>query len=274
MPLLYRKILIDDLIDRGKGTLNQSVSYNITNSKCEPDSVFNLESKYTPNLNYGKVKADYIYFTIPIHQKHSGIGIYLQEPFIPNDTIIDEAPDPIVRKKGVPLQNYLTTDNYQIYGQTSSRLNEIDFYGDLKLNFNYADDINSYTGIFQKNNQTITYVINGENNGGYVSNTGIRYVESFVEKRIIYDRKTKSFIQIPVVNFSAKGQGWTAENVVLEEIVKDDKLMGITLVTEIQNDLSIDRSEYSVFEHHYILGEVKTMTDLSSYRNNYFKLQQ
>lgn len=273
MPLLYRKVLLDTIIDREKGVYLESVSVNLNQLDCEPQSQLNLDAKYNPNPNYGKLKTDYIQFVIPIFENTSNIGVYYQEPFIPSDTVVDEDPDMVVRKRGVPLENYLTTDDYKITGQTESRLNEIDYYGALQTHVNYSDTQGNYTAALIKNTQNIIYVIDAEDNGGYVSGTGVKYFESLVEKRIVYDKKTKTYKQINLVNFEAKGQGWTADNVVLEEIIKDDKLMGITAVTEVENDINIDRSQYSVFEHHYILGEVKSMSDLVSYRNNYFKLQ-
>lgn len=273
MPLLYRKLSLDSIIDRKNGFYLEPTSYKLDQSDCEPKSDLDLDAIYNPNPNYGQLKTDYIYFVIPLVQKTSAIGIYYQEEFVPMPEIIDDDPDPIVRKQGVPLENYLTTDNYQLKGQTESRLNEIDYYGALQVNINYSDMQGSYTGVLLKNSQNVVYVINGVDNNGYVNNTGVKYFESLVEKRIVFNKKTKNYEEINLVNFEAKGQGWTENNVVLEELVKDDKLIGISAVTEVQNDINIDRSQYNVFEHHYILGEIKSMTDLISYRNNYFKLQ-
>jgi len=273
MPLLYRKVLLDSILDRENGTYLGPVSLKLTQLDCDPISQLEIDSKYNPNPNYGQLKTDYIQFVIPLFERVSSVGVYYQEEFIPLTTVVDEEPDMIVRKQGVPLQNYLTEDNYYLKGQTESRINEIDYYGPIQTNINYSEVQGSYTGVLQKTPQNLIYVINGEDNGGYVNGTGVKYFESLVEKRIIFDKKTKTYKQINLVNFEAKGQGWTADNVVLQELVKDDKLMGITGITEVENDINIDRSQYSVFEHHYILGEVKSMTDLVSYRNNYFKLQ-
>ena len=180
--------------------------------------------------------------------------------------------DYINRKSGIRLEKYLTTVNRTINGQTESRLNEIDYYGTLTVNKNYSNDTYSFTGALQKNAASITYIVNGSNNNGYLPNTGIKYKEYFDIKRIVYDDKTDTFIQIPLVEFMYSGQGWNENNTSLKETVKDDILFGIDEIRAVENELEIDRGNYSVFENHYILGEVNTLEDLTNYRNNFFKL--
>lgn len=273
MSYLYRKVLLDDIIDRRNGSYINPVSLKLDQLDCDPPSTIEIESKYNPNPNYGQLRTDYIQFVIPIFENVADIGLYEQYDFIPLDHIVDEDPDMIVRKQGIPLENYLTDDDYFVTGQTDSKLNDIDYYGALQTNVNYSDEQGTYTGVLLKNSQFLIYVINGVDNGGYVANTGVKYNESLIQKRVVFDPKTKTYKEINLVNFMAKGQGWTADNVVLQEIVKDDKLIGIANVTEVENDININRGGYNVFENHYILGEIKSMTDLVSYRNNYFKLQ-
>lgn len=268
---LHRVISIHTIIDYDKGVFSDAIDV-VLKENCAPDLNLKFKDNYNPNPNYGKIKTEYINFVIPIYEKNLNIGVYNQEPFIAAPPI-SGTPDPILRLSGLPLEEYLTNDYYFLSGQTNSRLDEIDYYGAPIVNFNYSSDINTFTGILQKNNNTIVYVIDADNNNGYVQNTGIKYIENLIEKRIVFDKKTKTYKLINIVDFKTKGEGWTAENIVLEELVKNDYLIGVTSVTEVENEININRSKYNVFENHYILGEVNSMTDLITYRNNFFKLK-
>lgn len=274
MRLIYRKVLRDSLFDFSNGVIEDPINITLTQDECDcdPPVTINHEGKYNPNLNYGKLKATHLNFAVQLTTNGLDIGSYDDEDFIPSGIILNEPYDIFVRKPGIPLENYLTTDYYFVTGQTESRVNEIDFYGNPQVNFDYDDVDGSFTGFLSRTPVSLTYVINAEDQNGYVPNTGLKYFESLVEKRLVYDNKTKSFIEINLVNFEVKGQGWTANNVELRQLVKDDMLFGITEVAEIQNEINIDRGGYNVFENHYILGEVNNLTDLITYRNNYFNL--
>lgn len=274
MRLIYRKVLRDSLFDFSNGVIEDPINITLTQDECDcdPSVTINHEGKYNPNLNYGKLKATHLNFAVQLTTNGLDIGSYDDEDFIPSGIILNEPYDIFVRKPGIPLENYLTTDYYFVTGQTESRVNEIDFYGNPQVNFDYDDVDGSFTGFLSRTPVSLTYVINAEDQNGYVPNTGVKYFESLVEKRLVYDNKTKSFIEINLVNFEVKGQGWTANNVELRQLVKDDMLFGITEVAEIQNEINIDRGGYNVFENHYILGEVNNLTDLITYRNNYFNL--
>lgn len=274
MRLIYRKVLRDSLFDFSNGVIEDPINITLTQDECDcdPPVTINHEGKYNPNLNYGKLKATHLNFAVQLTTNGLDIGSYDDEDFIPSGIILNESYDIFVRKPGIPLENYLTKDYYFVTGQTESRVNEIDFYGNPQVNFDYDDVDGSFTGFLSRTPVSLTYVINAEDQNGYVPNTGVKYFESLVEKRLVYDNKTKSFIEINLVNFEVKGQGWTANNVELRQLVKDDMLFGITEVAEIQNEINIDRGGYNVFENHYILGEVNNLTDLITYRNNYFNL--
>lgn len=274
MRLIYRKVLRDSLFDFSNGVIEDPINITLTQDECDcdPPVTINHEGKYNPNLNYGKLKATHLNFAVQLTTNGLDIGSYDDEDFIPSGIILNEPYDIFVRKPGIPLENYLTTDYYFVTGQTESRVNEIDFYGNPQVNFDYDDVDGSFTGFLSRTPVSLTYVINAEDQNGYVPNTGVKYFESLVEKRLVYDNKTKSFIEINLVNFEVKGQGWTANNVELRQLVKDDMLFGITEVAEIQNEINIDRGGYNVFENHYILGEVNNLTDFITYRNNYFNL--
>lgn len=274
MRLIYRKVLRDSLFDFSNGVIEDPINITLTQDDCDcdPPVTINHEGKYNPNLNYGKLKATHLNFAVQLTTNGLDIGSYDDEDFIPSGIILNQPYDIFVRKPGIPLENYLTTDYYFVTGQTESRVNEIDFYGNPQVNFDYDDVDGSFTGFLSRTPVSLTYVINAEDQNGYVPNTGVKYFESLVENRLVYDNKTKSFIEINLVNFEVKGQGWTANNVELRQLVKDDMLFGITEVAEIQNEINIDRGGYNVFENHYILGEVNNLTDLITYRNNYFNL--
>jgi hypothetical protein len=272
MRLLHRKVSLESLLDRNGGDINDALDLKVNKTDCKPATDLHIDAKYVENPNYGRFKTNFIYFTIPLTTTHIDIGVYDQYEFIQSASTSTATPDPIVRISGVPLESYLTTGNYILTGQTSSMLDELEYYGAPQINTNYSIEENSYSAILQKTPSFINYVINAADGTQYVLGTGVKYHESFVETRLIYDKKTDSFIPINRVDFEAKGQGWTENNTSLEELVKDDKLIGITSIAEIENGINIDRGGYDVFQNHYILGEVNTLDDLATYRNNYFKL--
>jgi hypothetical protein len=271
MHLYKRTILLDDILDRGNGYIVDSVDLSLDQGKCAPSTTIQIDSKYNPNLNYGNLKTDFINFVINLENTNLDIGVYNLLDYL-EAPAVDEMPNMVTRISGVKLEKYLTTDYYLVSGQTESRLNEMDYYGALQINVNYSDEAGSFTAVLMQTPSKVVYVINAENNNGYVLNTGIKYTEYLIQKRIVYNPNTKSYEEINWVDFIFKGQGWTAENVELKELVKDDFLFGISSVLEIENDISINRGEHNVFENHFILGEVFSMQDLKNYRNNYFKL--
>lgn len=270
--IIKRKVSLNSLIDFSNGTPANYNNESIFESDCKDPEDINLDLKYNPNLNYGKFKSEYINFTIPIHNNSLDIGIYQSFPYIEFTGITTDVPDPISRKVGVPAEAYYTDEDYYVEGQTESRIDEIDFYGQPIINTNYSDNLTSFTGFLNKNILQATYVINGEFVNTYIQNTGVKYTEYFQEKRIIFNNKTNQLEQINLVNFKVKGEGWSENNLVLEELVKDDKLFGVTQIEDTKNNLNINRANYSVFFHHYILGEVNSLDDLVNYKNNYFKL--
>lgn len=273
MNLIKRKISLNTILDLKKGDFLEEKNYVLSKDQCESEKNIAIPSKYNPNPNYGKYKSDFIYFTFPIFENFDNIGIYDTYEFIPSVTLSDEIPDFTVRKSGIPLEEYLTDENYIVKGNTDSRLDEIDYYGTIVIGKNYSNDTYSFTGVIQNNTVKITYVVNGElNSGTYVPNTGIKYEQFYDINRIVFDEITGNFIEIPLVDFSYSGKGWDENNQSLKELVKDDILFGIDEVRQTDNELQIDRGNYSVFENHYILGEVNTLEDTINYRNNYFKL--
>lgn len=271
MPLYKRTVLLNDLFDWENGDYINPVDLQLDQGLCVAPTQLQIDSKYNPNPNFGKLKTDYINFVVNIETTGLDIGVYNTFDFL-EAPIVDELPNEVTRISGIRLDKYLTKDYYLVTGQTDSRINEMDFYGAIQVNVNYSDDSNSFTGVLMQTPSKIIYVINAENINGYVQNTGVKYTEFLIQKRIVYNNNTKSYEEINWVDFTFKGQGWTSNNVELKELVKDDYLFGIAGTTEIENDISINRSEYNVFEHHFILGEVFSMQDLQNYRNNYFKI--
>ncbi len=271
MPLYKRTVLLNDLFDLENGYYIDPVDLQLDQGLCASPTQLQIDSKYSPNPNYGQLKTDYINFVINIETTSQDIGIYNVFDFIESPEV-DKQPNEITRVSGIRLDKYLTQDYYIVTGQTDSRINEMDFYGALQLNVNYSEELNSFTGVLMQTPSKVVYVINAEGTNGYVQNTGIKYTEYLIQKRIVYNHNLKNYEEINWVDFVFKGEGWSANNVELKELVKDDYLIGISGVAEIENDISINRSEYNVFEHHFILGEVFSMQDLQNYRNNYFKL--
>lgn len=157
-----------------------------------------------------------------------------------------------------------------------------------KITFTYY--IGCEVEIKNGNGNIITQQING---------TGIKYVETFsyqyreyetyrqdkgiyiTIKYMYIDLTTGKYAdnydinnlggKIRVADISFKSDSLSNEVYLKTFLYKDEATSHLISVNK-DIDAAIERGDYSAFERHNLLGEIKTFSDLKKYRNNYFKL--
>lgn len=269
MQLIRKKITLYDLLDHKTLYSNLETNSSLEQEECLTVTEFNIPKKINPNPNKNKINYEYIYIPIEIKQTVNLIGIYNDFTYIEGNSKLDEV-DFILRLSEVNLESYLTTDTNKIRGYCSSKINTLDTYGNLIIGTNYDPDINTFSGVLLKTAEKIVYVIGGENNNGYVPNTGIKYTDYYNKVQLIFNNG--SYKEIPLTEFEFFNKGYDINNTSLFDIVKDDTLIEIIEIKKTENEIEIDRGTISVFNNFFSLSEINTFEDLQQYKNNIFDL--
>jgi hypothetical protein len=206
-------------------------------------------------------------------------------------------PNPIFTKLNTPISlsyplRYPTSVESDYYNYlsislsavTESKIEDLKTY-DSKVKFKTNFDINktiydNYLGnpingvdrIISLNNPNI-YVFDAVDDATIGTNNqihGLRYLE-YTDKFRYVDLDGRR-LQIPLTVVNYIGEGFNSTNTSLSGITKEEYLLGITSVPEVYDDVFIERGINSVFENHLRLSEIKTLGDISSYNNGYFKV--
>lgn len=269
MQLIKKTINIYDLLDHKTLFSDAEFTSNSENDSCNDSTEFKIEKKINPNVNKNKINHEYIYIPIEINQSINLIGTYDNLVYIEGNSSFDEV-DFILRLSEVNLQSYLTNSENKIIGYCDSKLSTLDVYGDLIIGTNYSLDPNYFSGVLLKTNEKIVYVLNAENNNGYVVNTGIKYTDYYNKKKLVLENGF--FKEVFVTEFEFFAKGHTIYNTSLLDIVKDDNLIEIVEIKKTDSELDIDRGNIAIFTNFFILSEVNTFEDLQQYKNNIYNL--
>lgn len=151
----------------------------------------------------------------------------------------------------------------------------------------YIDESDKYHGI--KYTETYNYeegseldeLVNGDITGitfdEYVSDTNETYVDfnkyafSVIDSTVYYDKQLDTqIVSIPYVKSEYLATIKNETDYLFSDVFKTDYLGGITYKPTVENDVRIERGNYSAFERHIKLSEVKTLEDMENYSNNSF----
>ncbi len=290
METIKRQILLENSIDRDNYSKNWgSLTANTFYIKILLTQTMDDIGLYT-DLEFDKYDkaATPVDYTI-LKNKLTNLNITF--PFMKG------TPNPIFTKSNTPINlsyplRYPTSVESDYYNYlsislsavTESKIEDLKTY-DSKVKFKTNFDINktiydNYLGnpingvdrITSLSNPNI-YVFDAVDDAtiGTDNQThGLRYLDYTDKFREVNLDGRRLQIPLTVVNYI--GEGFNPTNTSLSGIIKEEYLLGITSAPEVYDDVFIERGINSVFENHLRLSEIKTLGDISSYNNGYFKV--
>ena len=176
--------------------------------------------------------------------------------------------------------------NWEMTPNESTRISIVDYVGDSKINeFRRYGKQGVESDLYNPTwNTGFTQEINSSN-GLTRQITGEREKEDGSSKQNLYDYKiwdsnnTGSTINYSDIDsefseISYNTRGLTTVNSINSPSVKLDYLIGVVNEPKINIDVFIDRGSNSSFDRHMKLGDIKSLTDLETYGNGYFKIKE
>jgi len=227
-----------------------------------------------------------LYFKIPLYQSIDNIGVISDLEFgytINSDfnlglyTLPNE-------------ENYVISDYFKeagiISGATDSKLNRLRSYNELTPYIKDFDikkeDYNNYkleliTGvdrITKINGDEYTYTFNAKLNlniGTSGQTTGLLYVDN-PENQLTLPLEFDNTNTTTKVQFY--GEGFNILNSSISPQIQEEYLIGIINKPEVESDIFIDRTTYSVLDKHLRLSEIESLDHLMRYGNKFYKINR
>lgn len=253
MEIIKRKILIDKTANAGTAKLAQKV------------------------VNYR--------FKIPLNQTIENMGLKTDMPY--NGTLIypENSVLPLEFMSQGVVSDYYKKGDKIIYA-SDSKLNEVKSYDkdeQYKLNFDMKKE--QYTnyesttiiGVDRVTNidgEEITYVLDTKRDlliGTTGQTTGTLYVDNTPDDLFLPNDLDED---ITTTKVQYTSEGWNQTNTSLEPQIQEEYLLGIISPPEVESDVFIDRSTFSVLDRHLRLSEVESLEHLTRYGNGFYNINR
>lgn len=275
---IQRLVPIEDLINREYPLIRKGINgYTNFNGCPAPETPIFVEDYVNENPQYGKIDKSFICLTINLNQSIDDMGLFSDIEYESSDFIINTPIDYFKRLTGLPIENYYTLDSYIVTGQTESNLDTIKSYNQKNpyiIGLNMSNDISlSFDGVLSLDGNKITYVLGGQvdNQGKYITGTGVKYVTDF--DRLQFREDCGQTKQYYLTTFEYRAVGVRDFNSVLNAIIKDDKYLGVVFPASIDDDVQIDRGTVNVMEKHLRLSEIDSVGQLTKYSAGYYNVK-
>jgi hypothetical protein len=286
---MYKKILLEDSVDRTAnsptwGTLTADTFYvNIMLTQTMDNMGIFTDISYLSASTTSNI-PDY---TI-LEQKLSQMNVLF--PFMTGDTanmnqysLID---DITLRNPNKTVSDYYNSLNLQISAYTDSKIEELKSYSitnpyqvgfdiDRKDYYNYLNNLIHGVNRISSLQDPNVYVFDtptGSTLGQPSQTSGLQYVESTGNTRIVVINGVNKVIPVTQVNYI--GEGFNMTNTSLSGLTKEEYLFGSIFPPEVKSDVFIDRGVINVTDKHLRLSEVKTLNELARYGNGFYRLNK
>lgn len=288
MEVIKKKIFLENSIDRRDNSktwgvmtattfyLNVLLTQNIDDMGLFNDMSFVEKNNTIPNYSVLKDKL--------INEDIHFPFMYGYTP--DNISNINETDKIILRLPSKTIDNYYNYGNLKITGATDSKIEDIRTYSTSNP-FIIGFDVNKTTYVNYKNEvingvdrltsmsdpKTYVFDTNNDINLGTSSQTsGLLYQDySGITREVKIDNITET---IPLTVFNYIGEGMNETNSSLSAISKEEYLFGIISKPEVESDVFIDRSTFSVMDLHLKLSEIKNLGQLTRYGNGFYKINK
>jgi hypothetical protein len=171
------------------------------------------------------------------------------------------------------------------YG-SDSNLTELKSYDkeeSYKLNFdikkemyrNYQSiNLNGVDRVTNIDGDVITYVFDAKRDsdiGTSGQTTGMLFEDNPIESIPLPTELDRDITKTRVEYTS---EGWNETNTSLEPQIQEEYLLGIISVPEVESDVFIDRSTFSVLDKHLRLSEIESLDHLTRYGNGFYNINR
>lgn len=262
MKIIKRKILLENSIDR-------------TNN----------------SLTWGSITANTFSFNIFLTQNIDDMGMFTDLDYTKSYTAetysnLTSTDLLTLRLQSKTESDYFNYKDKEITGYTDTKLEELMSYNendryiagfDIETDdyIDYKNNLINGVSRVTSNLEPIVYVFDSnldQNIGTDNQNTGILYKDySDLINTINIDGE---IFTIPLTEFKYIGQGLNETNTSLSALTKQEFLMGVISKPEIENDVFIERGTTSVFDLHLKMSEIKNISELTRYGNNFFNIRR
>ena len=239
MEIIKRKILFNDL--QGDLFLKIPLYQNIDNMGLMTDI----------NGPYGIIgnKNNYEMVTNTV----------ISEYFKQGDIIISTSDSKLSQ-----LKSYNENEQYKI-DFNIKRENYVNYKGESLIGVDRVTNIDG---------DTITYVFDTIRDsliGTTGQTTGILYQDNPIEGVSIPDELE---VENSYTRVQYMSEGWNETNSSLNPQIQEEYLLGIINEPEIESDVFIDRSTFSILDKHLRLSEVESLDHLSRYGNGFYNINR
>ena len=227
-----------------------------------------------------------IYIKIPLTQKIENTGILTDLPYQEGSNIIrcsgglplNFMNDGITSNfyKNGGIINYGSDSKLEIvktYDNDAEYIENFDIKKESYLSFS-GQPINGVDRVVSINGDKIIYTIDAKkdvNIGTSGQTTGIQYTDN-PEDNVIIPPELDSNITTTKVHY--KSQGWNETNTSTDPQIQEEYLLNIISQPEVESDVFIDRTTFSVLDKHLRLSEVESLEHLTRYGNGFYNINR
>jgi hypothetical protein len=275
MEYIKRKILLENYVDRNNnsptyGELTATTFYVNINLFQDMDDMGRFTDViYIPKeigisapVNYGILTEKLI---------TSGITFPFMSGAAPtNMSITANSITRVVEKNATA---YFSSVHPVVTGITESRVEDVRSYDNTAkyiLNFNTENETyTAYTGSVVKGVDRVTSLGNPFTYvfGADETDTNIGTINQ--KNGLVFKDFTGG---TTFTSFSYESEGWNKYNTSISALTKEEYLLGIISVPEVESDIFIDRGIVTVYDKHLRMSEITNIEELVRYGNGYFNV--
>lgn len=229
---------------------------------------------------------DSIHFKIPLFQTIDNLGIMTDMPYTSGPQIelcsgglgldfMNDGITSIYYREGKRI-TYGTDSKLEVVRSYNKNTPYIEDFDTKRTSYtNYSGtSINGVDRVVDINGIEVTYVIDtvrDTNIGTTGQTTGILYVDNPEEGVQIPDELDN---EITITNAQYFGEGWNDTNTSTSPQIQEEYLLGIISQPEVETDVFIDRTTFSVMDRHLRLSEVESLEHLTKYGNGFYNINR
>lgn len=228
---------------------------------------------------------DNVFIKVPLYQNIDNMGLRTDMPF--DGSCIYPCNDvvPLIfMNEGISSVWY--SQGNTIVAGTDSKLTQLKSYDrdeQYKINFdikrepyiNYlGEQITGVNRVTNISGETVTYVLNAKRDaaiGTTQQTTGILYHDNPESGVVIPDELDP---EITNTRVQYESEGWNETNTSLEPQIQEEYLLGIISKPEVDSDVFIDRTTFSVLDRHLRLSEIESLDHLHRYGNGFYNINR
>ena len=227
--------------------------------------------------------SDNVYLKIPLTQSINGLGLLTDMPYGPNKisgvlngyefmndyvtSVWYKSSGKIVSASDSKLEGVRSYDSDNPFKEhfTIRKSNYINFLG---------ESIAGVDRVIKINGDEIKYTVDAKIDsklGTSGQTTGILYTDNPIDG-VIIPEELDSAITMTKVEYI--GEGWNERNTSIDPQVQEEYLIGIISPPEVESDVFIDRTTFSVLDNHLRLSEIESLDHLSRYGNGFYNINR